>query len=517
MRRYFLLLGFLFSSTCLWGQTVIWEENFDTQVGKGVWGDGAGGVTADFVGVNWTLDYSNCTFSEQEDYVKVAPIYSKGRFEARDCDGEAIWESENIAISGYSNINITAKLKQTGSSNNQTKKYIRIYSVVDGVKQAFTTNYEGKGKFDPLDASTIISSGTNLKIRVELKTVNKNDKIIFDDLKVTGTPSAPSSNDTDSEITAPDTQIADQTLVVVAANQAEKEVFRFKMKDEGSGDAKPTKPTQIVLKKATQNTLDWASKILSAKLVTDADTFSGVITDDALTFTITSGDLEVADGTSKEFTLKIKTATNIAEGTKFHIVTFDVQATALQFSTQPAANIVKNTDFSVQVQAIDIHGNADKDYATTVTLSAPNIAGTTSANPTNGVADFSAVQITATSQNVKLTATSGALSVQSSAFDVTDVIDVTSTAEQATLPATTVIDPNEVVEVFAFTLSDEGGDNYPTKVKQITIKPAASNQLLFDDAIQDVNLKANGANLSTTTTITDAGIVLNFEENDFTI
>ncbi len=263
MKRYLSLLFFCFcfSLGSLLGQTVIWEENFDGQVGKGVWGDGAGGEIVDLTGVNWTLDYSNCSFSNDEDFIKVDSYFSKGRFEARDCDGEAVWESEDINISGFSNVSITAKLAETGSSSNPNKKYIRIYSIVDGTEYPFDLNSEGLGNFSSLQASTTITSGTSLKIRVRLRSDYAQD-VCFDDIKVTGTPGAPSGNDTDSEIAVPDTQVADQTLVAVTANQTESEVFKFKITDKGTADTKPTKPTKIILKKAGQNTLDWANKIL---------------------------------------------------------------------------------------------------------------------------------------------------------------------------------------------------------------------------------------------------------------
>ncbi|PIF01738.1 MAG: hypothetical protein CR996_02450 [Draconibacterium sp.] len=185
MKHFYLVTIFFILPFFSFSQSIIWEENFDEQVGKGVSGDNSGGLIVDLDDVNWTLDYSQCTFSAEDDFVKVAPYFSGGRFTARDCDGEAIWESDPIDISDYTDIQVAANIGETGSSNNAASKYIKLYTVVDGIEKPFTNNPEGLGNFASLTASSVISSGSELKIRVKLRT-DFAQNVYFDNVKVSG-------------------------------------------------------------------------------------------------------------------------------------------------------------------------------------------------------------------------------------------------------------------------------------------------------------------------------------------
>ena len=79
-------------------QNIIWSENFATPE-KGYWGGGS-----DIVGItNWTLDVTNCTLTDANDYIKTVST-GGGRMEAKDIDGEAVWTSEAIDISSNPNV-----------------------------------------------------------------------------------------------------------------------------------------------------------------------------------------------------------------------------------------------------------------------------------------------------------------------------------------------------------------------------------------------------------------------------
>ena len=89
---YFLLLAIILLTIDTEAHP-IWSENF-TVSNQGYWGDEDGvSVHSDFSGITgWTLNVDNCTFSAAGDYVKTVST-SGGRFEAVDCDGEAVWRS----------------------------------------------------------------------------------------------------------------------------------------------------------------------------------------------------------------------------------------------------------------------------------------------------------------------------------------------------------------------------------------------------------------------------------------
>ncbi|MCF6240376.1 MAG: lamin tail domain-containing protein, partial [Bacteroidales bacterium] len=120
-------------------------------------------------------------------YIKTVTT-SGGRMEAVDIDGEAIWTSETINISGYTNIVLSILVSETGSSTN-TSKYVKVYYKLDGgAETLFAINGENIGNFGSVTASQNISSGTNIQIIVRINNPNAGDKTIFDEVTVIGDP-----------------------------------------------------------------------------------------------------------------------------------------------------------------------------------------------------------------------------------------------------------------------------------------------------------------------------------------
>ncbi len=160
----------------------IWRESFSTPE-KGYWGGGSdmSGITT------WTLDASACTLADAADYIKTVTT-SGGRMEAVDIDGEAVWSSETINISGYTNIVLSILVSETGSSTN-TLKYVKVYYKLDGgAETLFSVNGENIGNFGSVTASQNISSGSNIQIIVRINNPNAGDKTIFDEVTVSGNP-----------------------------------------------------------------------------------------------------------------------------------------------------------------------------------------------------------------------------------------------------------------------------------------------------------------------------------------
>ena len=103
----------------------IWKESFSIPE-KGIWGD-EDGVTMhqDFLGITtWSLEYSHLNLTSPDDYAKTVTT-SGGRFEARDINGEIVWRSQQIDISGFSQINIQLNANETGSGANSETKFIK--------------------------------------------------------------------------------------------------------------------------------------------------------------------------------------------------------------------------------------------------------------------------------------------------------------------------------------------------------------------------------------------------------
>jgi len=218
-----------------------------------------------------------------------------------------------------------------------------------------------------------------------------------------GTTDAPP--DSDSDITDPTTQIAAATIssTIIAAVDAV-DVFSFKINDKGSGDGFETKVDTIRVRPYSTNTTDWTDHIQGVVLndgTSDIIIGTEIITDTYIDIPIAAGDLNIADGGSKEITLSIYlNPTNIEDGEilSFYIdyhagahkfsadeygstftsdalsadivsndFTVDVVATKLVFNSVPS-DININTDFTAEVWATDANGNLDINDASSVTL-----------------------------------------------------------------------------------------------------------------------------------------------------
>ena len=178
----FLLLNFLTISS--FGH-VIWNEGFDLS-NKGIWGDADGEtVHVDFSSINrWTLNYDSCHFSAENDYVKTVST-SGGRLEALDCDGEAIWYSNWIDISRYSDIKIELTARETGSGTNPDKKYLKAYYQLNNQDEVlFGNNGINEANWGVAKVSQDKLNGDSIRIVVHLNSSYANDKVILDDVRV---------------------------------------------------------------------------------------------------------------------------------------------------------------------------------------------------------------------------------------------------------------------------------------------------------------------------------------------
>jgi hypothetical protein len=173
---------------CIFNQVIaqeIWRESFLVPE-KGIWGSNdADYIKSDFEGIlTWTLDYSNAFPVDSEDYAKTVST-SGGRFEARDIDGEVIWRSEWIDISGFEKVDVELTASETGSGTNTETKYLKaFYRWDDSEDFPFSENNENVGNWGSATISSKGISGALLQIVCYLSNHYAADKVILDEVVV---------------------------------------------------------------------------------------------------------------------------------------------------------------------------------------------------------------------------------------------------------------------------------------------------------------------------------------------
>ncbi len=178
------VLFYLLLTTSNYAQTTIYSEDFSGQDGKGAYGS-----NIDTSGINsWYIDVSNCNLQDNDDYFKV----SSGEFAARDIDHEGIWYSQNINISGYSNVSISVDILPNYGIM-EPSDYIEAYYKLDGGAEVLLTN--GAHNDDICCTTTATASGltgSSLQVVVRIKNDQIYEIYYFDNVRVTG--DAASSN-----------------------------------------------------------------------------------------------------------------------------------------------------------------------------------------------------------------------------------------------------------------------------------------------------------------------------------
>ena len=165
----------------------IWRESFNIPE-KGVWGSvDVDSIKTDFEGIStWTLDFTNLSLSDSEDYAKTVTT-SGGRFECKDINGEAVWYSEEINISGYKNISIQLEANETGSGTNEENKYLKAFYIIDNnEEQLFEKNGENLDNWGQSFVQQTHLEGEKLQIVIYMNNHYASDKVILDEIVVSG-------------------------------------------------------------------------------------------------------------------------------------------------------------------------------------------------------------------------------------------------------------------------------------------------------------------------------------------
>lgn len=151
------LVSVLWLSFPTFSQLPVWSEDFSAYVeNTGYEGSAAGPVAIGDYPHNvskWTLDVSACILSNNYDYVKTRE-YAKS-LQCRDVDGDAVWQSEVIDISGYTLVSFSLEARQSGLMG--TGDFFDVYYQTDGGTFARIPNWNGQGN----ENHTLIGQFTN--------------------------------------------------------------------------------------------------------------------------------------------------------------------------------------------------------------------------------------------------------------------------------------------------------------------------------------------------------------------
>jgi hypothetical protein len=181
---YFILTAFvvsIISASILQAQTTIWFENFDYADGTS---QGSGSPP------KWTRDVAACSF-DGDDHFEVR----SNKFSINDTDGEGVWTSEIIDISGYSDVSLSVHLTETGSHEPLNDYIYVLYKLDGGIETQFETNGFYNDDWDAANASQTGLNGEDVAIVIRAKNAANDEFMYWDNILVLeGTPTISFTN-----------------------------------------------------------------------------------------------------------------------------------------------------------------------------------------------------------------------------------------------------------------------------------------------------------------------------------
>ena len=172
MKKIYIIIAsviFPFLYQGITAQTTIWSEDFPYSDGTT---QGSGTPP------RWTVDVSNCNFGSGDHF-----DVRTNRIEGRDTDGEAIWYSESIDISAYSDVKISIELSESGGM--EGNDYLRVYYSLDGGPETFfETNGDNSDDFTSLIASQTGLNGSTVAIVIRVNNNANGERHRFDNILV---------------------------------------------------------------------------------------------------------------------------------------------------------------------------------------------------------------------------------------------------------------------------------------------------------------------------------------------
>lgn len=532
----------------LQAQDVIYTEDFNDDVGKG----NDGGIV-DLSGVNWTLNTDDCTIASG-DYVKVVST-GNDRLEAVDCDGEAIWRSPGFDISNYTDLSISVLTAETGSGSTANNKYVRLYYILDGGSEV--SFFESTVNWSSTVATINNLNGTNLQLIARMKTTYASDKIYIDDIVITGTAKSISKDEL-TQVLNPTSQVSNQNISSINNDQSSAQtLIKFKLSEPLSSDDLDTKISSIRFKNIASADAANLSNQFEAFVIYDGSNFisssSTEISTDEVILNFAEGNFNLVDDSSEEYELRAYLKqTGIIDGEKVKLElvggaegittyasgsSFDsensvavtspehqisVVGTNLKFTSIPINSLIKNTSFSVSLEAGDINENIDLDATQNVELNLESgtgiLNGVLANNLSAGQVDFNDLSYNS-AENITLKATAidyvsaisesiSIISSQSSSVSLSDW-----TPDDLKISSLSNTD-NTAIEVFRFTLEDKGDDAESTFLNTLRLLPGANNNVDWTDKIAGFIIKSGGTNLDANYVFDNSRLDINISNSE---
>ena len=158
--------------------TTIWDEDFDL----------ADRTTSDTGPTAWTTDNAGLG-TDGDNYFEVRPSggLPEKMLVAKNTDGEVVWRSETISISGYTNIKVSADIRGDGLPT--MDGHLQLYYILtdnNGVEGLETPWLNGlqRGRFEPTTAMADELNGSTLQLVIKARNTTDDDYYKIDNIRV---------------------------------------------------------------------------------------------------------------------------------------------------------------------------------------------------------------------------------------------------------------------------------------------------------------------------------------------
>ena len=164
MKKSSLLFFSILLSSFIFGQLPYFED-FTGENNKGAVGPTP---TIDLTGVDWTIDVSSALLTASTDWFQV----QNEVMEAQDTDGEVIWTSPSIDVTGLSStVNLSVDFSEDG--NHESADYAQAYYSLDGGAEVlFATNGNNTDDFTAVTAEQTLTFSGNTSLHIIIKMKN---------------------------------------------------------------------------------------------------------------------------------------------------------------------------------------------------------------------------------------------------------------------------------------------------------------------------------------------------------
>jgi len=170
-----LLLILCFLSSQANAQLTVWSEDFEDESVNATTGNDTNNPPA---GADWTS-----SFSGTPDFFQVRNISGDNEFVGKELDGEAVWTSEVIDVTGKEYF---LQLSYTATNNDWNfADYFEIYFSFDGGGETLVYEHPSFTDFTDLELnSSVFEGNTSIQITIRMDNDDNDQQFSFDDISV---------------------------------------------------------------------------------------------------------------------------------------------------------------------------------------------------------------------------------------------------------------------------------------------------------------------------------------------